>query len=121
MFSNFMPFIANNGFKFFFLWVTTFTKRCSIHTKIWNTRCSTTLVRVACIFILHFSIGFREVDFDSFTKCNTPTEDSFLAPIPNVAGKGKSSCDDKPKACKNCSCGRKELEAQVTSSEQGFY
>eukprot|EP00922_Rhytidocystis_sp_ex-Travisia-forbesii_P032272 GHVS01047988.1.p1 GENE.GHVS01047988.1~~GHVS01047988.1.p1 ORF type:complete len:133 (+),score=27.69 GHVS01047988.1:60-458(+) len=35
-----------------------------------------------------------------------PSEEPYKA-----IGQGKEGCDSKPKACANCTCGRKELEA----------
>jgi hypothetical protein len=37
-------------------------------------------------------------------------EDALLGEVPRPVGKGKSDCSSQPKACANCSCGRKELE-----------
>lgn len=37
-------------------------------------------------------------------------EDELLGEVPRPVGKGKSDCSSAPKACANCSCGRKELE-----------
>ncbi|EER13731.1 conserved hypothetical protein [Perkinsus marinus ATCC 50983] len=44
-------------------------------------------------------------------------EDDFLEPVPETVGGGKDSCDNKPRACKNCSCGRAELEVKVGAEE----
>lgn len=44
-------------------------------------------------------------------------EDELLEDVPNPVGKGKSDCSTQPKACANCSCGRKELEDKVGSEE----
>jgi hypothetical protein len=46
-------------------------------------------------------------------------EDALLAraPVPEMKGEGKSGCDTKPKACANCSCGRKELEEKMGAEE----
>lgn len=45
-------------------------------------------------------------------------EDALLGDdVPQPVGKGKSDCSSKPKACANCSCGRKELEEQVGEEE----
>ncbi|EER11202.1 conserved hypothetical protein [Perkinsus marinus ATCC 50983] len=43
--------------------------------------------------------------------------DDFLEPVPETVGGGKDSCDNKPRACKNCSCGRAELEVKVGAEE----
>lgn len=40
-----------------------------------------------------------------------------LAPLSNEKAKGKESCADKPKACPDCSCGRKELEEEHGAEE----
>ncbi|OLP86967.1 Anamorsin-like [Symbiodinium microadriaticum] len=47
----------------------------------------------------------------------TIDEDALLGEVPAPVGKGKSDCSTQPKACANCSCGRKELEG--TSSLTG--
>jgi len=44
-------------------------------------------------------------------------EDDLLGELPKPVGKGKSDCSSKPKACENCSCGRKELEDKVGAEE----
>jgi hypothetical protein len=45
-------------------------------------------------------------------------EDSLLGDdVPKAVGKGKSDCSTQPKACANCSCGRKELEDKLGASE----
>lgn len=43
----------------------------------------------------------------------TINEDELLGEVPRPVGKGKSDCSSKPKACENCTCGRKELEDKV--------
>jgi len=40
-------------------------------------------------------------------------EEALLGEVPRPVGQGKSDCSNKPKACANCSCGRKELEDKV--------
>eukprot|EP00746_Dinoflagellata_sp_MGD_P102427 gnl/MRDRNA2_/MRDRNA2_41905_c0_seq1.p1 gnl/MRDRNA2_/MRDRNA2_41905_c0~~gnl/MRDRNA2_/MRDRNA2_41905_c0_seq1.p1 ORF type:complete len:318 (+),score=62.17 gnl/MRDRNA2_/MRDRNA2_41905_c0_seq1:94-954(+) len=37
--------------------------------------------------------------------------------VPKAVGKGKSDCSTQPKACANCSCGRKELEDKLGAAE----
>uniref|UniRef100_A0A7S1WWR9 Anamorsin homolog n=1 Tax=Alexandrium catenella TaxID=2925 RepID=A0A7S1WWR9_ALECA len=44
-------------------------------------------------------------------------EDALLGEVPEPVGKGKSDCSSQPKACANCSCGRKELEDKVGADE----
>jgi len=44
-------------------------------------------------------------------------EDALLGEVPAPVGKGKSDCSSQPKACKNCTCGRKELEDKVGAAE----
>lgn len=44
-------------------------------------------------------------------------EDALLGEVPKPVGKGKSDCSSQPKACANCSCGRKELEDKVGAEE----
>jgi len=75
--------------------------------------------------------GFVEVEF----SCSNPSwatgaaaslavqgvatidEDALLGDVPAPLGKGKSDCSSQPKACANCSCGRKELEDKVGADE----
>jgi hypothetical protein len=47
----------------------------------------------------------------------TINEDDLLEDVPAPVGKGKSDCSTQPKACANCSCGRKELEDKVGAEE----
>mmetsp|Transcript_15563 Transcript_15563/g.32425 ORF Transcript_15563/g.32425 Transcript_15563/m.32425 type:complete len:281 (-) Transcript_15563:122-964(-) len=44
-------------------------------------------------------------------------EDELLGEVPKPMGKGKSDCSSQPKACVNCTCGRKELEDKVGADE----
>eukprot|EP00812_Abedinium_dasypus_P011836 NODE_5380_length_587_cov_64.139098.p2 GENE.NODE_5380_length_587_cov_64.139098~~NODE_5380_length_587_cov_64.139098.p2 ORF type:complete len:141 (+),score=45.64 NODE_5380_length_587_cov_64.139098:3-425(+) len=44
-------------------------------------------------------------------------EDALLGEVPRPVGQGKSDCSSQPKACANCSCGRKELEEKVGAEE----
>lgn len=44
-------------------------------------------------------------------------ESTLLEDVPEPQGKGKSDCSSKPKACANCSCGRKDLEDKVGAEE----
>lgn len=44
-------------------------------------------------------------------------EDALLGEVPAPVGKGKSDCSSQPKACANCSCGRKELEDKFGAEE----
>eukprot|EP00929_Paragymnodinium_shiwhaense_P085451 TRINITY_DN4584_c0_g1_i1.p1 TRINITY_DN4584_c0_g1~~TRINITY_DN4584_c0_g1_i1.p1 ORF type:complete len:300 (-),score=82.01 TRINITY_DN4584_c0_g1_i1:136-1035(-) len=44
-------------------------------------------------------------------------EDELLGELPAPVGKGKSDCSSAPKACANCSCGRKELEDKFGAEE----
>lgn len=44
-------------------------------------------------------------------------EDDLLGDVPLPQGKGKSDCSTQPKACANCSCGRKELEDKHGAEE----
>jgi len=47
----------------------------------------------------------------------TIDEDALLGDVPKPVGKGKSDCSSQPKACANCSCGRKELEDKFGAEE----
>jgi len=47
----------------------------------------------------------------------TINEDELLEDVPAPQGKGKSDCSTQPKACANCSCGRKELEDKLGAEE----
>jgi len=47
----------------------------------------------------------------------TIDEDALLGEVPDPVGKGKSDCSSQPKACANCSCGRKELEDKFGAEE----
>lgn len=47
----------------------------------------------------------------------TIDEDALLGEVPAPVGKGKSDCSTQPKACANCSCGRKELEDKFGAEE----
>lgn len=51
---------------------------------------------------------------NSVAKIN---EDELLGEVPRPVGQGKDDCSSKPKACANCSCGRKELEERVGAEE----
>lgn len=44
-------------------------------------------------------------------------EDDLLGDVPMPVGKGKGDCSTQPKACANCSCGRKELEDKLGAEE----
>jgi len=44
-------------------------------------------------------------------------EEALLGEVPRPVGQGKSDCSSQPKACENCSCGRKELEDKVGADE----
>jgi len=44
-------------------------------------------------------------------------EDELLGEVPKPIGKGKSDCSSQPKACANCSCGRKDLEDKLGAEE----
>merc|ERR1712014_516645 len=44
-------------------------------------------------------------------------EDELLGELPKPVGKGKSDCSSQPKACANCTCGRKELEDKLGAEE----
>merc|ERR1719159_1560451 len=44
-------------------------------------------------------------------------EDALLGEVPKPVGKGKSDCSSQPKACANCTCGRKELEDKEGAEE----
>jgi len=44
-------------------------------------------------------------------------EEALLGEVPRPVGQGKSDCSSQPKACANCSCGRKELEDKVGLEE----
>lgn len=44
-------------------------------------------------------------------------EDELLGEVPQPVGKGKSDCSTQPKACANCSCGRKDLEDKLGAEE----
>jgi len=44
-------------------------------------------------------------------------EDELLGEVPQPVGKGKSDCSTQPKACTNCTCGRKELEDKHGAEE----
>merc|ERR1719331_1334513 len=44
-------------------------------------------------------------------------EDALLGEIPRPVGQGKSDCSSQPKACANCTCGRKELEDKEGAEE----
>mmetsp|Transcript_10479 Transcript_10479/g.15699 ORF Transcript_10479/g.15699 Transcript_10479/m.15699 type:complete len:278 (-) Transcript_10479:200-1033(-) len=48
---------------------------------------------------------------------NRINEDDLLEALPQPVGKGKSDCSTQPKACPNCTCGRKELEDKVGAEE----
>lgn len=50
---------------------------------------------------------------DAMIDESTLLDDSVYVPL----GKGKSDCASKPRACANCTCGRKELEAEVGAEE----
>jgi hypothetical protein len=44
-------------------------------------------------------------------------EDELIGELPKPVGKGKSDCSSQPKACANCTCGRKEMEDKVGAEE----
>lgn len=44
-------------------------------------------------------------------------EDALLGEVPRPVGLGKSDCSSQPKACANCTCGRKELEDKMGAEE----
>jgi len=44
-------------------------------------------------------------------------EDDLLGDVPAPIGKGKNDCSSQPKACANCSCGRKEMEDELGAEE----
>lgn len=44
-------------------------------------------------------------------------EDELLGEVPKPVGKGKSDCSSQPKACANCTCGRKEMEDKLGVEE----
>lgn len=44
-------------------------------------------------------------------------EYELLGEVPLPVGKGKSDCSNQPKACANCSCGRKDLEEELGEEE----
>lgn len=50
-------------------------------------------------------------------KVELINEDELLGEVPAPVGKGKSDCSTAPKACANCTCGRKELEEKVGAEE----
>lgn len=48
------------------------------------------------------------------SRKESTSELDFLAPLPaNLSKEEDASCITKPRACANCSCGRKELESQI--------
>lgn len=44
-------------------------------------------------------------------------EEALLGEVPRPVGQGKSDCSSQPKACANCTCGRKDLEDKVGAEE----
>lgn len=58
--------------------------------------------------------GAVSVDAEGPERIN---EDDLLGEVPAPVGQGKSDCSTKPRACMNCSCGRKDLEDKYGAEE----